>query len=993
TFTNIGGTYTSAGNFGAASPSLQMDNTGDQITTPVICNTPTALSFWIKGQGTDASSALLVEGSSDGDSWTSIDNIGDLPDSDADAYQRQYGAEAISAYNQFRFTYSKSVGNLAIDDIRVFSGESGGSSYSWDNGGSGSDWATVDNWNPARDDFGVEDELIFNDGASYTITNLPTQSIQKLQITNGSSVNISGVTGGSDLYINGDGSDSDNFYICSTCSLTLSGTNPIRIHLLNERDGTVEGSLIFSGSKAHQILVSGSNSLTFSNGSFFRNTSTNSTNGTKSPFGQTTIFNGKVVFESGSNYYSSGSAVANPFGLDAPNSAVTFNSGSNFYYENNGLAPTLNGRAYGNFYFNRNATVTVTTGSSGLTVDSLVVLDGTFKINAAYTTTINGNMAVRGGDSLVFAPSSAQNINLNASAGLLQATTGGIRIGGNVTLRIASGSYDTEGYLNIQGNLTHNGTNFTLSQADSLRIEGVLTNTGTFIIEDDAALIQTSSSTLSNSGTFQASRNIPDGGSSGYYYFWSSPMTGGSGAEIGSSGELSGSLMYEFTSGGNQQSDYSFISSTTPMVPGKGYAVLGESAVTVSGTVNNGDIDISITENDGSESYSLIGNPYPSSINADAFMSENSSNLEGTIYLWSYNDEENYEGNKQYIAVNSAGSSGTHDRAQNLSSTYIASFQGFMVEANESQTPGPLTISFNNSMRNGANSDFKSSRKPEILNKMWLYLSADKDTAAALLAITKEASFKYDQSLDARAMSSPLRVAYDYNGIKHSILSIPEIPNGFSVPLHFKAPKSGWYQVGLIQNSPFTKSKTEPFLLDKQNFQNLPLAHENQLIWLEKGDNADRYFLIFGRTASPTTGVDDSYRGNFLRLVSDGSRYIQIWGAAKGREYLVKVISYSGQTLIEQGVKNKENVDISRLSVGPYILRVFSDNEPIHNEAFVKFRSDSNQSEKKKNCRIRKFCKNRSEPNPKKYKGILHGEAVSIGMNIASAISADRGYL
>ena len=29
----------------------------------------------------------------------------------------------------------------------------------------------------------------------------------------------------------------------------------------------------------------------------------------------------------------------------------------------------------------------------------------------------------------------------------------------------------------------------------------------------------------------------------------------------------------------------------------------------------------------------------------------------------------------------------------------------------------------------------------------------------------------------------------------------------------------------------------------------------------------------------------------------------------------------------------------------------------------------------------------------KNYKGILHGEAISVGMNIASAISADQGYL
>jgi uncharacterized repeat protein (TIGR02543 family) len=51
TFNSIGGTYTSAGNFGASSPSLQMDATNDAITTPTFAGTATNLSIWLKGQG------------------------------------------------------------------------------------------------------------------------------------------------------------------------------------------------------------------------------------------------------------------------------------------------------------------------------------------------------------------------------------------------------------------------------------------------------------------------------------------------------------------------------------------------------------------------------------------------------------------------------------------------------------------------------------------------------------------------------------------------------------------------------------------------------------------------------------------------------------------------------------------------------------------------------------------------------------------------------
>ena len=49
TFASIGDTYTSAGNFGASSPSLKMDATGDAVETTTF-SSPDQLSFWIKGQ-------------------------------------------------------------------------------------------------------------------------------------------------------------------------------------------------------------------------------------------------------------------------------------------------------------------------------------------------------------------------------------------------------------------------------------------------------------------------------------------------------------------------------------------------------------------------------------------------------------------------------------------------------------------------------------------------------------------------------------------------------------------------------------------------------------------------------------------------------------------------------------------------------------------------------------------------------------------------------
>lgn len=112
-FTSIGGTYTSSGNYGLSSPSLQLNATNDQVTTPVLAAAASDLSFWIKGQGTNTSSALLVEGY-DGSSWNTIDNIVPLPTTGT---TQSYPGLTASGYVQFRFTYSRSAGNLAFDDV------------------------------------------------------------------------------------------------------------------------------------------------------------------------------------------------------------------------------------------------------------------------------------------------------------------------------------------------------------------------------------------------------------------------------------------------------------------------------------------------------------------------------------------------------------------------------------------------------------------------------------------------------------------------------------------------------------------------------------------------------------------------------------------------------------------------------------------------------------------------------------------------------------
>jgi Secretion system C-terminal sorting domain len=112
-FTSIGGTYTTAGNFGLASPSIQYNATADRVVTTTFSGA-FSFSFWIKGQGTDANSALLVEKSVDGVAFTTVENILPMP---TVGTTKSYSI--TPTITVLRFTYTKSVGNLAFDDVCI----------------------------------------------------------------------------------------------------------------------------------------------------------------------------------------------------------------------------------------------------------------------------------------------------------------------------------------------------------------------------------------------------------------------------------------------------------------------------------------------------------------------------------------------------------------------------------------------------------------------------------------------------------------------------------------------------------------------------------------------------------------------------------------------------------------------------------------------------------------------------------------------------------
>ena len=279
----------------------------------------------------------------------------------------------------------------------------------------------------------------------------------------------------------------------------------------------------------------------------------------------------------------------------------------------------------------------------------------------------------------------------------------------------------------ISGNIVFNSGN-TLSIVNELTVSGGVTLT----FEDGASLVQSNDLSV-NSGNITFKRKTTALNPLDYTY-WSSPVANATLSQLATN-----SLFYSFNPTLN---NWVWQSSGTIMTPGVGY--IGRTSYSITngqiletnffGVPNNGIITTPIIK---SVSFNnLIGNPYPSALDADLFITDasNSGVINGTLYFWTHNTPitNNIYTTNDYAKYNLTGGvvgTGSGILAGTggiLPSRYIAAGQGFMVEAKTSLSNGSYLATFKNSMRVlGTNSNFFRTTKSVDLekNRIWISLS------------------------------------------------------------------------------------------------------------------------------------------------------------------------------------------------------------------------------------------------------------------------------
>ncbi len=286
--------------------------------------------------------------------------------------------------------------NLVMDGNKSITANFGERTYTWNQTGTAA-WTTATNWTPARTVPATNDVLIFNNGAAAAIaSSVPTQTVGQILVSGLTNITLQ-TSGVATVTISG-GAGID-LSVATGSTLQLTGSPAIMLAITSGATGAITGTTTLAGA-AHRITAADPGSLIYQGGA----TCVTGVGFVGNPFGATSL--NSVEFRAGSLYQHT--AGANPFGASAPSSVVTFLAGSR-YRVDGAITPSASGRAYADFEFNNGGTISAS-GGTPMTLDSLIVSQGSFSLNLTGGAFIRGDMHVKPGATLGFNPASGSPV-------------------------------------------------------------------------------------------------------------------------------------------------------------------------------------------------------------------------------------------------------------------------------------------------------------------------------------------------------------------------------------------------------------------------------------------------------------------------------------------------------------------------------------------------------------------------------------------------------
>lgn len=487
------------------------------------------------------------------------------------------------------------------------------------------------------------------------------------------------------------------------------------------------------------------------------------------------------------------------------------------------------------------------------------------------------------------------------------------------------------------------GVTLTVPLDRTLTVKETITvgDKGKLLIESGGSLMQTTTSKTAFTGAMDAFELQRETTPVRRYDYtrWSSPVTKTPGFTLHDlSPDTLGDKYWSYAPGSGWKLSYG---GGQVMYPGMGYNVRAPQTFSITekkafrasffGIPNNGDYEVTPVE----AQYNLIGNPYPSALNAKKFIDDNfaAGTTIGAIYLWTHNSSPvdtdgdgiyTYTTDDYAIYSLSGGiatqrsKSGTGTGNTNEPNGKIAAGQGFFVLGYTGK------IKFTNDMRIGANNNqfFKTTGESETeRNRIWLNFTNAKGAFKQLLVgYIEGATDSWDDNYDAGTMSSNAYIDF-YSINENDKLAIQgrAVPfaNTDEVPLGYVTTIAGDFTIS-IDHVDGLFNEQAIYLEDKITGKEIDLRAGNYTFTTTIGTFTNRFVL---RYTSKTLGTGDFENIENGLLVSVKDKVVKVQSAKENIKQ-ISVYDITGKLLYDKIKVSQTEYEIANLRATNQLLVV-----------------------------------------------------------------------
>lgn len=528
------------------------------------------------------------------------------------------------------------------------------------------------------------------------------------------------------------------------------------------------------------------------------------------------------------------------------------------------------------------------------------------------------------GDYLITLNQTAQTIDIrkryvlsgNGNLGSNSNWSSGTIPANGALITVSSGEFTVDNDINLANVTVNSGAKLTVNQGKSL-------NVGTLTLESGV----NGTATVVDAGTLATTTaNVKQYLTSGRNWYVSSPVTGAS-ASVLNTGT---SVVYY------NEPEARWDTETSSLQVGKGYITVNTAStgtVSFSGTLNSGEKTVALTRTAGKakEGFNLIGNPFPSYLNAMTAIN-GQTNIEKTIWYRTRNGSNSYV----FDAVNTTTGVGTNNNGSGDVTGIIPPLQAFWVRVATGNSSASLT--FDNSMRShesGTNRlkvPVSKSLEQKVLR---LQVSNGINSDEAIILFNPNASNVFDDYDSPKMTNANVVIPeiYTMAGTEQVVINgLNSIPYDTEIPLGFTTGQTNTFTIRATQFNNF-ETATKIILRDKQLNIERNLTLDDYAFTSDSIATIGRFAIIFKAT-SETTGFD--LTGNNLIWVSiNANSQLVINGDIKG-ESIVTVYNAVGQKLVENELSENSKVIQKPLQAGVYLITVNNAGKTINQKVIIK---------------------------------------------------------